>query len=159
MLWDKKAHKEGNPERLMVKPWFSRGMVKKVRSAKSGIKVEPGTIYVIKTKDEAATLIKGSEPYIDTVMMVNAIGVSVRNKQHELIPLYDRTFAESLRFVDLLFIWQIAFAGEEDIRYLRGLIYERAMRDNPTGVDDLTAIESAAAFFDQIQYTSDQGGC
>lgn len=155
MLWDKKAHKGENLERLMTPPWFSRGMVKKVRSLKSGTKVEPGTIYRIETKDEAAKLIKGSEPYIDTAMMVDAIGISAREMQREPVQLYDKTFAESLRFVDLLFIWQVASAGEEDIRYLKGLLYKRAMQDKPTVVDDLTMIESAAAFFDQILDTSD----
>lgn len=150
MLWEKKVHKNGDLKRLMEGTGFSPGMERKAHSADSGMKVEGETLYIIDNDDQEAKLIKGSEPYLDTAMQVTAIGVSNRKLQHEPMPLYDSTFAEALIFADLLFIRQVDDAGEEDCRYLKGLLYRRAMKGRPTVVDGLAQLESAAAFFENV---------
>ena len=150
MLWEKKIHKTGNLQRLMIGTGFGPGMTELALSADSGVKVEQQTLYVIENDEQEASLLKGSEPYLDTAMEITAIGVADRHQQIRPLPLFNRTFAEALTFVDLLFIRLIDDSDKDDIRYLKGVLYKRARSGKPTVVDSVENLDSIIPLFKHV---------
>lgn len=150
MLWKEKAHKGGNLKRLIEGTGFGHGMVDLVRSVTSPILVKPRTLYLINDDSQEARLLAGSEEYIDTAMEVTTPLISRRDIQAEWMSLFECSFFESMPFVDLLFVLQVAKGSEEDLRILHYVLYKRGRAGKPTAVDDLAPIEGAAKFFRDI---------
>ena len=100
--------------------------------------VKRGTLYLPRTIEDVHALVKVSEPYIDTILMISVPRLSDQTQLRKQIHLYERPVESCLMFVDLLILWLTNKGSEEDQRLMNSLLFKRAAADKATAIDTFT---------------------
>ena len=99
------------------------------------MRVKKETAYIIADDDAEIRLLRGSIEYLDSAMEITANGMSDYEQRHQYNEFFEEKFSKAVLMADLLVVRQVFDASDEDLRYLRGIIYKRARAGMPTAVD------------------------
>lgn len=136
MIWDKVVFE--NADHLLWKETgCPHGIKELVPSAKEMATRDPNRAILAKCPKGFAVVVKTWYPYADDALYICARGVGQKSFQYARCSLFECRWMDAVRRAELLFVYDVALADEEDIEFLVTIMRARGRSSKPTIIDDL----------------------
>lgn len=136
MIWNKVVFE--NADHLLWKETgCPRGIKELVPSARDAKERSPNRVYLAKCPEGFAIVVKSWAPYVDDALYICASGVSKNSFQYAHCSLFECRQMDAVRRTELLFVYDVALADDEDLAYLVILMRARGRKGKPTVIDAL----------------------
>jgi hypothetical protein len=134
MIWDKKVFE--NAEHLLWKETgCPRGIRELVPSAREMAERDRNKAYLASCPKGFAVVVKTWFPYADDALYVCAKGTGQKSFQYSRCSLFECRWMDAVRRTELLFVYDIALADEDDVEFIQTVMRARGRNSRPTIID------------------------